>query len=209
MIRLTTICGRILVAPLKLTQRMILTTMRWWYKNFFILLGTTQGTNMEIGQHNRFNVFVRGEGSGRLIIGSNNDFGFRLAPKFGNGQIFLQAQGCEAKLVIGNRNVFNNNVNIIALQSITIGNDCLIGDQVTIYDSDFHETNPDLRKSNTPPSKPVKIGNNVWLGSRAMVLKGVSIGDNSVVGAMSLVNKSIPPNSLAVDAPIKVIRDIE
>jgi acetyltransferase-like isoleucine patch superfamily enzyme len=55
----------------------------------------------------------------------------------------------------------------------------------------------------------VIIGNNVWLGSRSIILKGVTIGDNSVIGAMSLVTKDIPPNSVAGGIPAKVIRTLE
>lgn len=55
---------------------------------------------------------------------------------------------------------------------------------------------------------PVTIGNNVWLGSRVMILKGVSIGDNSVIGASSVVTKPIPANCIAAGNPAKIIRYI-
>ncbi len=57
--------------------------------------------------------------------------------------------------------------------------------------------------------KPVRIGNNVWIGSRVMVLKGASIGDNSVIAAMSVVTSAIPANCVAAGVPAKVIRKIE
>lgn len=79
---------------------------------------------------------------------------------------------------------------------------------MVVIDSDFHEIDPDLRKRSTGPSEAVNIGDNVWLGSRSIVLKGVTIGDNSVVDAMSLVNKSIPANCVAAGNPAKVIRKI-
>ena len=97
----------------------------------------------------------------------------------------------------------------MANDCIAIGNKCQIGDLVAIYDSDFHEISPATRNRSTGPSAPVRIGNNVWLGSRVMVLKGVAIGDNSVIAAMSVVTKSVPPNSLAAGIPAKVIRSIE
>jgi maltose O-acetyltransferase len=84
----------------------------------------------------------------------------------------------------------------------------LIGDQVTILDCDFHEISPITRMNGVGPIEPVVIGDNVWLGSRVMVLKGVTIGENSVVAAMSVVTKSIPPNSIAVGNPARVIRSI-
>lgn len=162
-----------------------------------------------MGRENQFQVPVRGYGYGTIVIGSRNVFRVRHASTLGNGEILLQARGLEAQISIGNRNSFNNNVSIIAAQKITLGDDCLIGDQVLIYDSDFHDINPSLRKISSGPSHPVCIGNNVWLGSRVMVLKGVTIGDNSVVGAMSLVDKSIPANCVAAGNPVEVVRYIQ
>jgi maltose O-acetyltransferase len=161
---------------------------------------------LKVAEENRFNVPVRGESPGSLEIGPGNSFGYRPAPRLGTGRILIQGRRADSEIVIGSRNSFSNNISIIANQAITIGSDCLIGDQVLIIDSDFHAVNPDLRKQSSGPSEPVKIGNNVWLGSRVMILKGVSIGDNSVIGAMSLVRESIPANSIAAGNPARVIR---
>ena len=180
-----------------------------WNRILFVFHGSVRCRRLEREPKNRFDVPVWCEGPGVVRIGSGNHFGFKPAPRLGRGQILLQTRGPEAELVIGNRNVFNNNISIIATKRITIGNSCLIGDQVVVIDSDFHEIDPDLRKRSTGPSEAVAIGNNVWLGSRSMVLKGVTVGDNTVVGAMSLVNKSIPANCLAAGNPAKVIRKIE
>ncbi|HEY9175929.1 MAG TPA: DapH/DapD/GlmU-related protein [Verrucomicrobiae bacterium] len=97
---------------------------------------------------------------------------------------------------------------LVANERIVIGDGCQIGDQVAIYDCDFHEINPATRNRSCGPTQPVSVGNNVWLGSRVMVLKGVNIGDNSVVAAMSVVTKSIPPNSVAAGVPAKVVRSL-
>lgn len=121
----------------------------------------------------------------------------------------VQARSPESEIIIGERNAFSNNVAIVANERITVGNDCQIGDLVAIYDCDFHEINPATRNRSAGPTGPVSIGNNVWLGSRVMVLKGVSIGDNSVVAAMSVVTKSIPANCVVAGIPAKVIRSIE
>jgi acetyltransferase-like isoleucine patch superfamily enzyme len=78
-----------------------------------------------------------------------------------------------------------------------------------VYDCDFHEVNQCIRSQGLGRSKPVHIGNNVGLGSRVMVLKVVTIGDNSVIAAMSVVTKSVPANCVAAGVPAKVIRSIE
>jgi len=115
----------------------------------------------------------------------------------------------DSEIVIGNQNAFNNGVCLIANERIEIGNGCQIGDLVAIYDCDFHEIAPATRNRSAGLTSPVRIGNNVWLGSRAMVLKGVGIGDNSVVAAMSVVTKSVPANCIVAGNPAKVIRVIE
>ena len=163
---------------------------------------------LEIGPGTVFNVPVRSHGTGTLIIGADNMFGFVPAPRMGCGEILLQPRDEIAQIHIGNHNAFSNNVSLVAIGKISLGNGCLIGDQVTIFDSDAHEINPLTRTRSVGPVKPVIIGNNVWLGSRVMVLKGVTIGDNSVIAAMSVVTKPVPANCVAAGNPAKIIRSI-
>jgi maltose O-acetyltransferase len=183
---------------------------RWWAFRLKVI-ETSAKSHLEIreiSEGNHFNVPVRNGGAGYLLIGSGNTFGHRMAARHGNGEILLQSRDQEAMLKIGNFNQFSNNVSIIACGQIAIGDNCLIGDDVAIYDCDFHELNPATRCRSPGKILPVKIGNNVWLGSRSMILKGVTIGDNSVVGAMSVVTRSLPPNCIAAGNPAKVLRKL-
>src|SRR5262249_4183280 len=94
-------------------------------------------------------------------------------------------------------------------KTIRIGKNTLIGTDCVIFDSDFHVAwPPDGRTSyaGDEVDAPVTIGNNVWFGARCMVLKGVTIGDNCVIAAGSIVTKSLPPNSLAAGNPAKVVK---
>ena len=120
--------------------------------------------------------------------------------------LYAGRQGAE--ISIGSRNFVNNNVVIASMQRISIGNDCLIGDSVSITDCDFHELDPKTRRRSQGVSKEVVIENNVWLGSGVSVLKGVSIGENSVIGARSVVVKSIPANCIAAGNPARMIRGL-
>jgi acetyltransferase-like isoleucine patch superfamily enzyme len=163
---------------------------------------------IQIGPKTRFHVPVVSGGKGCLVVGAENWFGYKLAPSSGNGQILLQPRAPEAKVVIGNRNAFSNNVSLLAMGSVVIGNDCLVGDHTTVIDWDGHEIDPIKRKYGVGQISPVHIGNNVWIGSRVMVLKGVTIGNNSVVAAMSVVTKSVPPNCVVGGNPAKFIRAI-
>lgn len=101
---------------------------------------------------------------------------------------------------------------ICAAVSVTIGKECLIGADVVIMDTDFHALKPDNRRYNNRHedigSSPVIIGANVFLGARSMVMSGVTIGDNSVIGAGSIVTKDIPSNVIAAGTPAAVLRKI-
>ena len=108
-----------------------------------------------------------------------------------------------ATLLIGDRTFLNYGVSIVAHESISIGHRCLIGPYVNIQDNDWHDI---LDRSITPSSKPVIIEDNVWLGTRVIVLPGVTIGHDAVVGAGAVVSRSIPPRSIAVGNPARVLR---
>ncbi len=95
---------------------------------------------------------------------------------------------------------------ISCYKAITIGNDVKIARQVFIYDNDYHKIkNQENKVTNTP--QPIMIGNHVWIGSKATILKGVTIGDGAIVAANSLVNRDVPPNCLVAGNPARVIRD--
>jgi len=107
-----------------------------------------------------------------------------------------------AEIIIGD-NSGCSGVSIAAAKSIRIGKNVLIGAFCTIIDNDFHNSDPARRIA--VESKPVVIEDNVFLGFNCFVLKGVTIGKNSVIGANSVVISSIPPNSLAMGNPCKVV----
>jgi len=181
----------------------------FWRQRWLQLFSGSSLRYLEIGAKNRSNVPVRSDGGGKLVIGNSNTFAWPPATRLGNGEILLQPRSLEAEIVIGNGNAFNNNVSLICMGKISMGDNCLMGDQVLIYDCDWHEIDPLHRNRSVGPIRPVTIGNNVWLGSRVMVLKGVTIGDNSVIAAASVVTKPIPANCLAVGNPAQIIRSIE
>ena len=151
---------------------------------------------------------VRCDGTGTVVVSELVRLGYAPAPRFGNGEILLQARFRDAVIHIGRDTALSNNVTIVALQQVWIGSRCLIGDNVSLADSDFHNIEPAKRHDASVQSSPVRLGDNVWLGSRASVLKGVSIGDNTVVAAGSVVTRSIPPNVVAAGVPARVVRKL-
>ncbi|NMA21367.1 MAG: sugar O-acetyltransferase [Lentisphaerae bacterium] len=108
---------------------------------------------------------------------------------------------------IGNHFYANYNLTIIDDVKVEIGEHVLIAPNVVITTSG-HPVHPDLRLNGGQFSKPIKIGNHVWLGANVVILPGIEIGDNSVIGAGSIVTKNIPPNVVAVGNPCKVLRQI-
>ena len=106
------------------------------------------------------------------------------------------------------KNIFINfNANFVDDGDVFIGDNTLIGPNCTIATAE-HMISPRLRKHGLQYNKPVHIGNNVWIGSGAIILGGVTIGDNSIVGAGSVVTKDVEPNTIVVGNPARVLRKI-
>lgn len=110
------------------------------------------------------------------------------------------------RIEIGDRVFLNYGVSISAHELVAIGNECQIGSYACLMDNDYHQV---ADRSRPAESAPIVLEDNVWLAIRVIVLKGVTIGANSVIGAGSVVTKDIPPNCLAAGVPAKVIRKIE
>jgi acetyltransferase-like isoleucine patch superfamily enzyme len=105
---------------------------------------------------------------------------------------------------IGDRTFLNDGVVITASTSIEIGSHCLIGDGVEMFDTNYHE----IEEGSDVITAPIKIGHNVWIGREVLLLPGIEIGDHSVIGARSVVTKSIPARVVAAGIPAKPIRAI-
>lgn len=149
-------------------------------------------------------------GKGTLSFENNVQLGYYPAPRYYDGLIYLEVRSKEASISFGEGTIVNNNLIIIcANTSVSIGKNVLIGHDVEILDSDLHPLQPELRLQNGSfKSKPVTIGNNVFIGSCVKILKGVEIGDNSVVAHSSVVTKSVPSNVIIAGNPAKIIKNI-
>ncbi|MFH2124852.1 MAG: acyltransferase [Pseudomonadota bacterium] len=106
-----------------------------------------------------------------------------------------------ANLVIGSRTIIECN------ERIEIGDDVMVAENVSIRDTDhnFSDITRRIRLQRVTTS-PIKIGNDVWIGYGAVITKGVVIGDGCVIGANSVVTRDIPPYSVAVGVPARVIK---
>lgn len=108
---------------------------------------------------------------------------------------------------IGKRFFANFNLTILDEARVTIGDDCFIGPNVSIYTA-CHSTDPVERNTRREWAEPVTIGDNVWIGGSVTILPGVTIGSNVTIGAGSVVTRDIPDNVVAVGNPCKVIKNL-
>ena len=155
-----------------------------------------------------FQAPVRFCGAGQVEIFDEVKFGYYDAPRMGSGEILIQARDVDSLVSIGVGTAFSNNVSLIARNSIKIGKGCLVGDGVRVVDADFHCIQSELRHVSSGEVAPVSIGDNVWLGSGVTVLKGVTVGGNSVIAAGAVVCRDIPMGVVAGGVPAKVINEL-
>jgi len=137
----------------------------------------------------------------RLGPGASADFGPRCVL---DNDLTIE---CTGRLEVGARTIFGHHCTLAACESVDIGEDCLIAEMVSIRDHDhcFDRLDVPTRDQGAAVA-PVRIGRNVWLGTKVTVTKGVCIGDNAVVGANAVVTRDIPANAVAVGIPARVVR---
>lgn len=147
-------------------------------------------------------------GWGQVQMGGNVHLGVSPSPYINSGEFYIEARNKTARINIGDNVYINNNAVIIADKSqISIGKNTLIGANFTCYDSNFHPIRSLERLSTNYECKPVNIGENVFIGSNVTILKGVSIGNNSVIGAGCVVSNSVLENVI-VSAANNVTADL-
>lgn len=176
---------------------------RWRHASFRL---SSRTGHVAVGGKLWLNVPFRCDGLGRVPLGPRVSIGFLPAPILGDGMVRLQARSKNAVIEVGADTSFSNNVQVIAECSVSIGDKCLIGDGVLIMDSDGHDLSAAGRHDKPALISAVHIEDNVFIGSRVIILKGVTIGKDSVIGAGSVVVRSIPPGVIAAGNPAKVIR---
>ncbi len=113
----------------------------------------------------------------------------------------------EGEVRIGDKTVVGQECTISAYQHVSIGEQCILADRVMLIDFDHNvaEVDRPIRVQGIY-KRDVRVGSNVWIGYGAQILRGVSVGDNSIVGAGSVVTKDVPANAVVGGAPARVIR---
>ena len=147
------------------------------------------------------------QGAGDIVLGDN-------VTVDGKSSFAFAARYCERPaLVIGNDTRIGHANTFTIGKEIRIGSHVLFANNVTVFDVSGHPVDPTKRFLGLPSEidkvRPVVIGDNVWLGSSSIILPGVTIGDNSVVAAGSVVRDSVPPNTVVSGNPAQVVKTLK
>lgn len=179
-----------LPAPEIAAVQLTWTPLRWWRQLRLRSQVQQIGTNVQL--RGKINV----DNKGHLQIGADTTL-------LSDYQTTRLAVGREASLIVG-KNCFFNSIIIAANEHIEIGDNCQFGPFVHLMDSDFH----DLQNRELPGRKgSIHIGNNVRLGARVIVLRGVTIGDGAEVLPGSVVVKDVPAGAIASGVPAQIKLD--
>ena len=146
---------------------------------------------------------VQFQGIGRLTLEEGVQLGYRGA---GHGRvpISLQPRNAGSQISLGRDAAIMNGCEFVASTSITVGARCMIGPGTAIFDADFHGLAPDSRRE-PGLTGSVVLEDNVWIGARVTVLKGVRIGQDAVVAAGSIVTKDVAAGAIVAGNPARIV----
>jgi len=172
----------------QLISKMCVALYKLWY-----------GKRLSFGKNTLINHKFKLRGRGKIIIGDNcNLWAHEEANTF-----FLYSDRAEIKIGEGSQ---LNGITIHCLEKVIIGNNCLAGSAI-IMDTDFHAFNdPTHILYTNPKSKPVTVGNGVWLCGQCVLLKGSNVGNDSVVGFRAVVTKSFPADVVIAGNPAGIVK---
>jgi len=173
---------------------LLLSIYQFWWKifNYFILF--LKG--VDFGKNIKFEGLINISGGKRVHIGNNAHFGAGV----------IISAGPDGEIFIGDDTYIGTHTIIIANKYVKIGNNCLISPFNYMIDSNHGIALGKLIRLQDYDVDPIVIESDVWIGVGCAVLKGVKIGEGAVIGARAVVTKDIPPYTIAVGVPAKVIK---
>ena len=177
-------------------------------KFLFYINGIKYGNNLKISGFLKIDITKRGfvRLGDNLSINSGHNYNV-----IGRQQKTIIV--VDGKLTIGS-NVGMSSTAIVCKHKISIGNHVKLGGGVCIYDTDFHSLDPKIRRDSNldklnAKSAAIVLEDNVFVGAHSTILKGVTVGENSIIGACSLVSRSIPANQIWGGNPARFIREVQ
>lgn len=147
-------------------------------------------------------------GKGKISFGRNVQVGVSAAHFTYSTYNYLLAIYEDSEIIIGDNVVMANGATIQAASKVILEDNVMIGINTFLVDTDGHDLDPEKRMTGDPKTAPITIKKNAIVYYNSVVFKGVTIGENSVIGACSVVTKDIPPNVFAAGNPARVIRNL-
>jgi acetyltransferase-like isoleucine patch superfamily enzyme len=141
-----------------------------------------------------------------FIRGNNHHFSLGEGAQYKGGSISFEEHDCE--IIIGAKTTIES-AHLAATEPFTkieIGEDCMFSRNIEMSTSDAHSILDKTTGKRINPAQNIVIGNHVWLGANAIILKGANIGDHSIIGTHAIATKDIPANSIAAGIPAKIIK---
>jgi acetyltransferase-like isoleucine patch superfamily enzyme len=172
----------------------------FWYEPLF------RGQCVSVGPNFRMERLPYISGHGRIVVGRD----VRLSGK--PSVVFSDRYGRPPELVIGDGSFVGHGCAFHVGSAVRIGRHCLLAGGVQVFDLDGHPLDAAARRAGLPTPAddvhPVEIGDDAWIGSGALILKGVKVGERSIVAARSVVTRDVPPDTIVAGNPARVIRTI-
>lgn len=166
------------------------------------------GGRLLLGKNVKLHQKISLYGEGSIQLSDRCELGYKIGGGYYEGRCELQVRSKNAHISIGSDVLTNNNLFICAMESVSIGDKCLIGRNVTIMDHNAHGIRPECRRTSHGTVRPVNIGKNVWIGNYVTILPETNIGDNCVVAAGSVVKGSFTDGVIIQGNPGVVLRKI-
>lgn len=189
--------------------------MMFWAVVKFLLFGRGSvlvTTDCKGGRDIVSNQIVLLSGTGVIRLGTGIVVGWKNSPSFYLSYAYIEARNPMGSVTIGDECVFSNDLSIISESEggIRIGKRCCVGSRFRLYDSDFHSVFADCRNDpRAVKTASVRIGDDVFIGENVMVLKGVEIGDRSVVAAGSVVVGKFPSDVVIAGNPARIVKHLK
>lgn len=196
---------RALYLNLKFNKNVDLSRLILINKDVELSLASSSNIVVEKGARLNFGFFTHifsKRRNSKLILEEDASFVLTGKAMIQSGAMIFLGRGKTLKI---GRSTFTSNIKILAHDDITIGDNCIFGWECQIFSGDGHPIYQE--ESIINKDVPVVIEDNVWVGSRALILKGVRVGKGSIVAAGAVVTKNVPPNCIVAGNPAKVVKE--
>ncbi|MBI5370448.1 MAG: acyltransferase [Sphingobacteriales bacterium] len=200
--------GRKIVILINKWRQLRKKLLRFWSTFFTYLLCKLYGVKLAAGIGFWKRPVIYRELDSVIMIGEKCVFRSDLDSNLlgGNKRCILSTHAANAEIRIGQQCAFTG-VTIGAMKQVVLGDQVLVGVNSIITDFDWHSMDPyDRDNKQKMIAKPVVIGDHVWIGANCTILKGVTIGKNTIVGSGSVVTKDLPANAICAGNPCRIIR---